>query len=361
MSRKDAAYDQAIQETGAEKTFDQSGQEELSKRAATFLDWRDAVLTNEDVEAVHKMRVASRRLRATLDAYHPVCQGKPFKNAYRTVKKTAHLLGAARDTDVMLQEVARLMEEAPDEEEAGLHWLRERLSNYRQECQQKLEAFLPHLDEHAFLETIASALPNASTSEKKAKPDSALDPQAPIGQSSRQIACQKVDELSGWSDAVEQPYAVRELHRLRIAAKRLRYTLEIFAPFLPDECQPVVKELEQIQEELGQLHDRDVIIGLLRLCLGSLEHPIAPKALADGATKQSKPKPFLPTALVRQLINPSGDFSAEQRYGLEQLLSQQQPMRKEAYNAFRQHWDHLKERDTWRRLLALLEQEPATA
>lgn len=344
-----------------QEIFAQSAREELPKRARTFLNWRGAVLLNEDSEAVHKMRVASRRLRAAMDAYQPACQPKSFKQAYRTVKNAADLLGAARDTDVMLQHMERLLDVAPGEEQTGLRWLLEQLKSYRQECQRELEAFLTPLDEHALQEMITSCLPKAASSKGKAGVLTERDPQAPTAQHARRIAHLKLDELYRWNDAVDQPYAVSELHRLRIAAKRLRYTLEVFDTFLPEGCKSVIKELEQVQEELGQLHDRDVLIALLRLCLGSLEYPLESLAFAAGETTGTKPQPFLPTALVQPLLNPAGAVSTEQRYGLEQMVRQQEHLREDVYHAFRQHWYHLQEQDMRRHLLTLLEQGRAAS
>jgi CHAD domain-containing protein len=346
---------------GSQETFARSAREDLPKRAESFLNWRDDVLANEEVEAVHKMRVASRRLRAAMDAYQSVCQPKPFKQAYRTVKQAADRLGAARDTDVMTQQVEGLLKAAPAEEQAGMRWLLACLASYRQVCQRELEAFLSLLDAPAFQDAVASCLPKAASSRRKARLVSALDPQAPTGRSAPRVASLKLEELYRWNDAVDQPYAVRELHHLRIAAKRLRYTLEVFAAVLPDGCGAVIKELEQIQEELGQLHDCDVMIALLRLRLGSLEHPIDQEAIDPGGTLSTRPRPFLPTALVRQLLHPEEDCSAEQRYGLEQLVRQQEQRRSEWYSTFRQHWYRLQEQDMRRNLLTLLERGRATA
>ncbi|HEU5382857.1 MAG TPA: CHAD domain-containing protein [Ktedonobacteraceae bacterium] len=356
MTRKDAELRRAGQATRPEETFAQSGREELSKRAEAFLDWRDAVLTNEDIEAIHKMRVASRRLRATMDAYKPACRTKYFKQVYRTVKKAAYLLGAARDTDVMVQHVEGLMKIAPGEEQVGMRWFVEQLTSYRAACQHAIEGFLVSLDETAFQETVTSCLPKAVSKDKaKAKPG--LNIHAPTGYGARSIARVKLEELYRWRDAVDRPYAVRELHQLRIAAKRFRYTLEIFEPFLPEGCTSVVKELEQVQEELGQLHDSDVMIALLRLCLGNLEYPLASQIIAVEEAPRAKPRPFVPTALVLSLLNPKRAPTAEQRYGLEQLVRQQQYQREEGFSTFHQHWSHLQERDIRLNLLALLEEE----
>jgi exopolyphosphatase / guanosine-5'-triphosphate,3'-diphosphate pyrophosphatase len=151
------------QEHKGNQTFAQSGRDELPKRAQKFLDWRDEVLKNEDVEAVHKMRVASRRLRATLDAYEPACKKKPFKQTYKRVKKAADLLGAARDTDVMMQHIGNTLEHAPIEERAGLQWFLARLSTCRKQEQQNLETFLQNFDEDAFKQKIESCIAKGGT------------------------------------------------------------------------------------------------------------------------------------------------------------------------------------------------------
>jgi hypothetical protein len=65
--------------------------------------------------------------------------------------------------------------------------------------------------------------------------------------------------------------------------------------------------------------------------------------------------------LVQHLLHPEEDCSAEQRYGLEQLVRQQEQRRSEWYSAFRQHWYRLQEQDLRRTLLTLLAQGPATA
>jgi exopolyphosphatase/pppGpp-phosphohydrolase len=146
------------QDNLSNQTFAQTGSDELAKRVQKFLGWQDDVLKNEDVEAVHKMRVASRRLRATMDAYEPACKPKPFRQVYKFVKKAADLLGAARDTDVMLQNVDEELERAPLEEKAGLQWFHDRLSTYRKQEQQNLETFFQNFDSHTFEQQIASCI-----------------------------------------------------------------------------------------------------------------------------------------------------------------------------------------------------------
>ncbi|MBO0777754.1 MAG: CHAD domain-containing protein [Ktedonobacteraceae bacterium] len=187
----------------------------------------------------------------------------------------------------------------------------------------------------------------------KAKAITGLNPAAPTGKNARKIALGRLEELYARSSAVDQPYALQELHDLRIAAKRLRYTLEIFADELPAGCEAVVSELTQIQDELGQLHDSDVLIALLRLCLGSQENPLPERALAQ--LQRSTARSFVWPDMVVELLDRSVAPSAEQRYGLEQLLRKQQQTRTEQYQTFRRHWYRLQEQDFRRQLLDLLQ------
>jgi CHAD domain-containing protein len=190
----------------------------------------------------------------------------------------------------------------------------------------------------------------------RAKPIQGLDSQAPTGENARIIARIRLEELYGWSQYVDNPYNVRELHNMRIAAKRLRYTFEVFEEVLPTSCGAIIKALTHIQDELGALHDSDVMIALLRLCLGSQDSGTAyEEALLDTKKYQSKKGFALPADLVTDLLEPAVTPTAEERYGLERMLQKQQQQREEQYSAFRQHWYELQARDFRREILGILD------
>lgn len=130
-----------------EEPFVDAGLRMLRERATVMFSWRNAVLQNTDIEAVHKMRVGSRRLRAVMDAYEGIADPKIFKPVYKLVKKTADVLGAARDTDVMIKNLQDQLEQLPSLEQAGIRWLLNRLEAYRKDHQQALIAHINSLDE----------------------------------------------------------------------------------------------------------------------------------------------------------------------------------------------------------------------
>jgi hypothetical protein len=190
----------------------------------------------------------------------------------------------------------------------------------------------------------------------KARPITNLDAQAPTGTNARLIVRTRLEELYEWVMYVDDPYHVHELHNLRIAAKRLRYTLEVFSQALPEECGIIIKEMQQIQEELGALHDSDVMMALLRLCLGSLDSGTGyENALVNASFQQGKGPSMLNPDMVAHLLDPAHTPSAEQRQGLEHLLFSLQKEREEHYTNFRKHWYQLQERDFRREALAILD------
>jgi hypothetical protein len=188
----------------------------------------------------------------------------------------------------------------------------------------------------------------------KAEPITGLNAQAPTCENARIIARAKMNDFYRWQEYANQPYALRELHNMRIAAKRLRYTLEIFEDFLPSECKNVRTEMEQFQEELGQLHDSDVMIMMLRLCLARKEGTTDEQTLQGKEKKQAKS--FLPPDLLPILLDSKVTPAGEQRYGLEQLLRASEQDRKRRYEKFYQHWQHLQEQDFHHHLFEILDQ-----
>jgi hypothetical protein len=66
-----------------------------------------------------------------------------------------------------------------------------------------------------------------------------------------------------YADCVDQPEQVERLHEMRIAAKHLRYSLELFAPIVEGGFGSLIELVKQIQQLLGDIHDCDVWAGQL--------------------------------------------------------------------------------------------------
>jgi CHAD domain-containing protein len=89
-------------------------------RTRELFEHADGVLDTSDIERVHDMRVATRRLRAALEIYAPCFDAAAFKPVLRDVKALADALGARRDPDVQLAHLDALTEAMGDEARPGL-------------------------------------------------------------------------------------------------------------------------------------------------------------------------------------------------------------------------------------------------
>ena len=90
-----------------------------------------------------------------------------------------------------------------------------------------------------------------------------IHPEKPVAENARKILAVRIGELYSFTPIVEDATAIEALHDLRISAKRLRYTLELFRPVFGPAGERQIERVRAIQEILGQLHDADVRIMLI--------------------------------------------------------------------------------------------------
>ncbi len=87
-----------------------------------------------------------------------------------------------------------------------------------------------------------------------------LDPQAPLRPNAARIIRTRLEELRGFADEALAPDAAAAQHNMRIAAKRLRYVLEIVGPCIGEEAKAARDAAKQLQSVLGDLHDCDLML-----------------------------------------------------------------------------------------------------
>ena len=97
-------------------------------RADELLEHSEGVLDTGEIERVHAMRVASRRLRAAMEVFEPCFPRKPFKAALKEVKEIADALGERRDRDVSIKALSGFGESLSDSDRRGVLMMVEQLS-----------------------------------------------------------------------------------------------------------------------------------------------------------------------------------------------------------------------------------------
>jgi len=116
----------------------------------------------------------------------------------------------------------------------------------------------------------------------KARKVKGLNPAAPLGDNAERIVRVRLDELCSFMPRAAEPAEATALHDMRIAAKRLRYILELTHPCFGPYAEAAIKPVKQLQEVLGEVHDCDVQLPEVRAFLDELVVGDA-TALVDGA------------------------------------------------------------------------------
>jgi CHAD domain-containing protein len=94
----------------------------------------------------------------------------------------------------------------------------------------------------------------------KARAVEGLEPRGALRPNAARIVRTRLDELRGLADGALAPDATTVQHDMRIAAKRLRYVLEVFAPCFGEEAEAARRAAKRLQSTLGDLHDCDIML-----------------------------------------------------------------------------------------------------
>ena len=111
-------------------------------RADEVFERSDGVLDLDEIERLHDMRVATRRLRAALEVFDPCFPRKRQRRALKRVKRLADALGERRDRDVAIEFLQGLEAQTPEADRAGLAALVERLRAEQRAANEALAPFV---------------------------------------------------------------------------------------------------------------------------------------------------------------------------------------------------------------------------
>jgi CHAD domain-containing protein len=234
----------------------------MAALGARILDrqWRRAAAheagarSGEDPEDVHKMRVATRRLRAALrpfGKYLDEALGEGYSEALvDDLRLLAGALGAVRDLDVQVETIQGRAADAP-EDAAAL----DRLAALRMEKRAAARAGLVDVLDGPLMPRLRACIQRAALVEWPMGGRPSKQPQ--VRGCVPRILQKDLRRLHRVGDGLTAPSA-EELHRIRIDAKRLRYDGEFLAPAFGDALDPLIVLATDIQSALGIVHDADV-------------------------------------------------------------------------------------------------------
>ena len=179
----------------------------------------------------------------------------------------------------------------------------------------------------------------------KPRPVTGIDPGRRLRPNARRIMAVRIDEVHSYDGLVADPARVTELHDMRIACKRLRYLLEIFAIAFDEDLEPFIAEVRGLQDLLGDIHDCDVQVPMLEDHLAWLDEREAEGARAVVAAA-APARPRRGRAPERAFREFRGRLDAarraDARIGVHALIARRRAEREALYARFLDEWRRLK-------------------
>ena len=163
----------------------------------------------------------------------------------------------------------------------------------------------------------------------KARKVKGLEPDGPLRENARRLIETRAEEVRSFSPAVLDPRNVDDLHDMRIAAKRLRYVLELATPVFGEPAARDAKKAKKLQDLLGEIHDCDETVP-------RVERHIARLRLEDAAVLRESAEPGASD------LEPEAAREAPNRLryrGLEALVAYLRARREVLYARFLHEWE----------------------
>jgi CHAD domain-containing protein len=281
----------------------------------------------EDLEFVHRARVASRRLRAALRVFGDCFPAGRVESWCREVRRVGRGLGQARDLDVQIEFLRDVLARLPDRA-CGPGIARALV-----QCERKRERLQPAVLKATRRLMASGVLEQMLVASDWLLPDDGAAPAAPCApllEHAEKHVLGRLDELLGLGHCLAEPQNAPQHHAMRIAAKRLRYTIEVYKPACAGLLDEPIEVLKQLQTLLGEVHDCDVWVEKLGRLL----------------RKEAK--------RVRSLYESAGPLLAL-KVGIEYLQAECRRRRQEAFRQLAESWDRLEREGYWAGLVRVVQ------
>jgi len=265
--------------------IDVAGRKVLRKLFMEMAGHQAGVLGGTDLEAVHDMRVSVRRMRAALDLFDDFLPHKAVKAQLHALKDLGGALGQVRDLEVMLGNAQAYYQSQPTAQQAAFTPLLDFLQARRLTAREPLLTLLEGAEFAAYLQESIHFLGqepgSAPTPAKPGEPGRVCELTPRLVQARFGVVRSFGTQLSGLS--------LEQLHELRGAVKRLRYSIETFQEPLGPQARLLLATIKGVQDHLGRLNDASVAAGMVQEFLKEHEARQSEQAAAG----QSSSVPFL--------------------------------------------------------------------
>jgi CHAD domain-containing protein len=224
----------------------------LRDRGAVLMRRRREVKAGGDADAIHDLRVATRRMQEALLMFAPLLPEEPRERVRRRARRIRRQFADLRDADVLARLVQHLAADASEEDRAAILALGRTLAAKAARLRRAMArqtGGAPHVA--GFRKRLRDLLESLAPSDRAA-----------LVRAGRAGLRERATELR-LALARAKRGAPQPLHRARIAVKRWRYGLELAQAAKIASCAGEIETAEEIQDRLGSIHDLDVLIDLI--------------------------------------------------------------------------------------------------
>lgn len=249
-------------------TLAEAGRKIWLYQFAHMLANEEPTRVGDDIEGLHDMRVATRRMRTAYDVFGIALKPKVVKKQLKGLRATGRTLGRVRDMDVLIDKLVAYLNEQPLVAQEDLEPLLASWRNERESGRQVLMTYLDSSEYIAFKNEFNYFVQTPGYGLRKFS-DSVVSPNRVL-EIVPALIYTRLGTVRAY-DSILQNASDTQLHALRIEVKRLRYAIEYFKEVLGKESSQVIQELKRIQDHLGDFHDAVVACGLVTDFLNNWE------------------------------------------------------------------------------------------
>jgi CHAD domain-containing protein len=219
----------------------------MNQRLATLIDAMPAAQAG-DVRSVHQARVASRRLREALPVLRASVHQHRLGRVRRQVRRMTRALGPVRELDVALTHLDELANREIVSARA-LAYVRQEIARERLERRRELLAAITP----GKIDKLRDDLGHVATGPETPRPAEAIE------QAEHQVM-RRAQKLAAAVQHAGGLYLPDRLHRVRVAAKKLRYAMEVDRELRRSRGTARIAQLKRLQDVLGLMHDFEMLI-----------------------------------------------------------------------------------------------------
>ena len=236
----------------------------LQSRLRKCLSLLPKVLGDDDVEAVHDLRVWSRRLQQVIVTLFPDAQEPEAREMVQALRRARRALGGWRDCDVVLAMLDRKLRRMRNSDERrGWEMVREYASIRRHRQMNRARARIANRKLFMLAQRARELLDRRSGADAPAR----IDPLAVLVSSVSAAYTQWLESMA----RAKSNFNSLELHAFRIQTKRLRYRIELMRDIGSTVAPAALDALKSIQDELGYWHDNLELAAITAQALGNPE------------------------------------------------------------------------------------------